>query len=107
MKEESSKEVVINWWNSMKNIFTVTWKAIREIFSSSFHLIKEPIVTLAKALWEWIKVVATSLYKVLKSFVIDVVCKTCTTLWKLLRLAFRWIVSKFKKKEEKKSKGKK
>lgn len=103
MKEESSKEVVINWWNTMKNIFTVTWKAIREIFSSSFHLIKEPIVTLSKALWEWVKVVVTSLYKVLKSFVMDVVCKTCTSIWKLLRLLCRWIVSKFKKK----NKGKK
>ena len=64
MKEESSKEVVINWWNTMKNLFTITWKAIRDIFSSSFHLIKEPIGIFVKALWEWIKVVSVSLYKV-------------------------------------------
>ena len=101
MKEESSKEVVINWWNTMKNLFTVTWKAIRDIFSSSFHLIKEPIVIFAKALLEWIKVVGVNLYKVVKSFVMDLVCKTCTSIWKLVRLAYRWIKSKIKKEGKK------
>ena len=101
MKEESSKEVVINWWNTMKDLFTVTWKAIRDIFSSSFHLIKEPIVIFVKALWEWIKVVSISLYKVVKSFVMDLVCKTFTSIWKLLRLTCRWIKSKIKKEGKK------
>ena len=98
MKEESSKEVVINWWNTMKNLFTVTWKAIRDIFSSSFHLIKEPIGIFVKALWEWIKVVSVSLYKIVKSFVMDLVC---TSIWKLVRLACRWIKSKIKKEGKK------
>ena len=101
MKEESSKEVVINWWNTMKNLFTVTWKAIRDIFSSSFHLIKEPIGIFVKALWEWIKVVSVNLYKVVKSFVMDLVCKTCTSIWKLVRLAYSWIKSKIKKEGKK------
>lgn len=101
MKEESSKEVVTNWWNTMKNLFTVTWKAIRGIFSSSFHLIKEPIVIFAKALLEWIKVVGVNLYKVVNSFAMDLVCKTCTTVWKLLRLVCRWIKSKIKKEGKK------
>ena len=106
MKEETFKEVLTNWWNSMKNLFTVTWKAIREIFSSSFYLIKEPLSVFVKALWQWIKVITTSLYKVLKSFVMDIVCKTCTTIWKLIRLSIRWIISKFKKDTNKKTKKK-
>lgn len=109
MKEETFKDVIINWWNSMKNLFTVTWKAIRDIFSSSFYLIKEPLYVFAKALVKWVKVITTSLYKILKSFIMDIICKTCTTIWKLLRLTARWIVSKFKKevKTKTKKKGKK
>lgn len=97
MKEETAKEVFENWRDTMDNLCTVTWKGICEIFSSSFDLIKEPMVVLAKALYEWVIVVGKNLAEILKSFVLDLVCKTCTSIWKFVRITYRLVKAKIMK----------
>ena len=75
------KQVISEWWKSLKAFSTAGWKAIRNLFSTSFHLIKEPIVIFAKALWEWIKAIVVGMYEILKSFLIDFLTATAKMLW--------------------------
>lgn len=98
------KEILKEWWKSLKAFSTAGWKAIRNLFSTSFHLIKEPIVIFAKALWAWIKAIVVGLYEILKSFITDFVTSTVKMIWKSLACLYNWIKSKFKKKEEVKKK---
>jgi len=101
------KEILKEWWKSIKAFSTAGWKAIRNLFSTSFHLIKEPIVIFAKALWAWIKAIVVGLYEILKSFILDFVSATLKMIWKSLVCLYNWIKSKLKKKEEKVKKNKK
>ena len=94
------KEILKEWWKSIKAFSTAGWKAIRNLFSTSFHLIKEPIVIFVKALWAWIKAIVVGMYEILKSFIIDFVTSTVKMIWKSLVCLYNWIKSKFKKKEE-------
>lgn len=93
------KQVIREWWKSLKAFSTSGWKAIRKLFSTSFHLIEEPIVIFAKALWEWIKAIAVGMYDILKSFLIDFVKSTAVMIWKSLVCLYSWIKSKLKKKK--------
>ena len=94
------KEILKEWWKSLKAFSTAGWKAIRNLFSTSFHLIKEPIVIFTKALWAWIKAIVVGMYEILKSFLIDFVTSTVKMIWKSLICLYNWIKIKFKKKEE-------
>lgn len=96
------KEILKEWWNSLKAFSTAGWKAIRNLFSTSWHLIKEPIVIFLKAFWEWIKAIVVGMYKILKSFIIDFITATLKMLWKSLVCLYNWIKSKFKKKDKNK-----
>lgn len=98
------KEIIGEWWKSLKSFSTAGWKAIRNLFSTSFHLIKEPIIIFAKALWAWIKAIVIGLYEILKSFLIDFVTSTVKMIWRSLVCFYEWIVSLIKKKENKKKK---
>ena len=100
------KEIISEWWKSLKAFSTAGWKAIRNLFSTSFHLIKEPIVIFAKALWAWIKAIVVGLYEILKSFLIDFVTSTVKMIWRCLVCFCKWIASLFKKKEDTKKKKK-
>ena len=94
------KEVIKEWWKSLKAFSTAGWKAIRNLFSTSFHLIKEPIIIFAKALWAWLKAIVIGMYEILKSFIIDFVTSTVKMVWKSLVCFCKWIKSKFNKKKE-------
>lgn len=101
------KEILEEWWKSIKAFSTAGWKAIRNLFSTSFHLIKEPVVILVKAFLVWIKAIAIGMYEILKSFVIDFVTSTVKMIWRSLVCLDNWIKAKFKKKEEEVKKNKK
>ena len=92
------KEIIKEWWKSLKSFSTETWKAIRNLFSTSWHLIKEPIISFLKALWAWLKAIVSGLYKIVKSFLIDFITSTLKMIWKSLICFYNWIKSKFKKK---------
>lgn len=100
------KEIFSEWWKSLKSFSTTAWKAIRNLFSTSFSLIKEPVVIFLKALWEWIKAIASGMYEILKSFFVDLVSATGKMIWRSLVCFVKWIISKIKKKEEKSKKKK-
>lgn len=92
------KEVLREWWKSLKAFSTAGWKAIRNLFSTSFHLIKEPLVIFIKAFWEWLKAVIVGMYNILKSFVIDFVTSTFKMIYETIKIFYKWIKSKFNKK---------
>jgi len=98
------KEILDEWWKSLKAFSTASWKAIRNLFSTSFDLIKEPIKIFFKAFWAWIKAIIVGLYKILKSFLIDFITSTVKMIWRSLVCFCKWIASFFKKKEENKKK---
>ena len=95
------KEILKEWWKSLKAFSFAGWKAIRNLFSTSFHLIKEPIIIFAKALWAWIKAIIIGMYEILKSFLIDFVTSTLKMIWKSLVCLYNWIKSKLKKDNKK------
>ena len=101
------KEILEEWWKSIKAFSTSGWKAIRNLFSTSFHLIEEPVVILVKAFSAWIKAITIGMYEILKSFVIDFVTSTVKMIWRSLVCLDNWIKAKFKKKEEEVKKNKK
>ena len=100
------KEIVKEWWDNVRHFSTTAWKAIRNLFSTSFSLIKEPVMIFLKALWEWIKAIASGMYEILKSFFVDLVSATGKMIWRSLVCFVKWIISKIKDKEEKSKKKK-
>lgn len=98
------KEIIKEWWKGLKSFSTETWKAIRDLFSTSWHLIKEPVVSFLKALWAWLKAILGGLYKIVKSFLIDLITSTAKMIWRSIVCFFKWFVGLFKKKDSKKKK---
>lgn len=91
------KEILKDWWKSLKDFSTNEWKAIRNLFSTSFHLLKDPFIVFVKDFWIWLKAIFKGLYEIVKAFLIDFVKATVKMIYNSVICFYNWLVLKLKR----------